>query len=74
MSKKFNFDDLSISLAKDMNNGFNKMKNEWKMKSDDEKEEIVERIYQTKVEHHLVRCPSTAVEKSEIRHMLEEIV
>lgn len=67
-----NFDDIK-NLVEEMVDGFNKLKNEWKMKNDDEKEKIVDQIYKTKVEHHLVRCPSTAVEKSEIRHMLEEM-
>lgn len=35
-----NFDDIN-NLVEEMVDGFNKLKNEWKMKSDDEKREIV---------------------------------
>lgn len=72
MSKKFNFDDLRI-LAKEVNTGYNKLKNEWKTKSEDDVQQLVDQIYQTKVDCHLVRHHSTVVEKFEIKHMLEEM-
>lgn len=42
------------------------------MKNDDEKEEIVERIYQTKVDRRHAISFSVA-EKAKIRHMLEDM-
>jgi len=72
MDKKLNFDDLKI-LANDVNISYKQLRKEMKTKNDDDVQQLVDQIYKTKVEHHLVRCPSTAVEKSEIRHMLEEM-
>ena len=72
MNKKLNFDDLKI-LANDVNISYNQLKNEWKTKSEDDVQQLVDQIYKTKVERHLTRHPSTAVEKSEIRSMLEEM-
>ena len=71
MSKN-NFDYIR-NLVEEIDDGFNKLKNEWKMKTDDEKSEIVERIYQTKVDHRLVESFSTVAEKATIRHMLEDM-
>ena len=72
MKNKFIFDDLKI-LAKDINVSYNKLKNEWKTKSEDDVQQLVDKIYQTKVEGCLTRHPSTVVEKFEIKHMLEEM-
>lgn len=67
-----NFDDIK-NLVEEMVDGFNKLKNEWKMKSDDEKREIIERIYQTKVECRNVKTPSQLLEKAEIAYMLKNM-
>lgn len=63
--EKFNFDELRI-LAKDIDISY-------KLKSEDDVQQLVDQIYQTKVDRHLVRHPSTVVEKFEIKHMLEEM-
>lgn len=68
MDKKLNFDDLKI-----LTDSYNQLKNEWKTKSEDDVQQLVDQIYQTKVDRHLVRHPSTVVEKFEIKHMLEEM-
>lgn len=70
-----NFDDIK-NLVEEMVDSFSKsfieLKNEWKMKNDDEKKEIVERIYQTKVDRRHAISFSVA-EKAKIRHMLEDM-
>ena len=63
--EKFNFDELRI-LDKDIDISY-------KLKSEDDVQQLVDQIYQTKVDRHLVRHPSTVVEKFEIKHMLEEM-
>lgn len=72
MDKKLNFDDLKI-LANDVNISCKQLKNEWKDIDTDDVQQLVDQIYQTKVERHLTRHPSTVVEKFEIKHMLEEM-
>lgn len=72
MDKKLNFDDLKI-LANDVNISCKQLKKEWKDIDTDDVQQLVDQIYQTKVERHLTRNFSTVVEKLEIKHMLEEM-
>lgn len=67
-----NFDDIK-NLVEEMVDGFNLLKDEWKMKNDDEKEEIVESIYQTKVNRRRRAMSFPVAEKAEIRYKLEEM-
>lgn len=67
-----NFDDIK-NLVESSVDGFNKLKNEWKMKNDDEKEEIVECIYQTKLNRRRRAMCFPVAEKAEIRYKLEEM-